>query len=464
MMLRKLLALAMLLAVTFPVVAEDAVLLLEKDTGYRGIWYYNQATKDEYVYKYSGGLGTYCAKHIPLAIHAPEVNKTFFVYGGTWPGEEQRLIHGVSFFDHATGQVPRPTILLDKKTSDAHDNPVLAIDGEGHLWVFSSSHGTGRPSYISRSTKPYDIDVFELVETTNFSYPQPWYLGEAGFFFPHTYYAGGRGLNWNSSTDGRSWTERTMLAHIAEGHYQISWPKGGTVGTAFNYHPKDKGLNWRTNLYYVETPDLGKTWVNASGESVETPITTVDSAALAHKYEEDGWIVYLKDLNYDAQGRPVILHLTSKGWQPGPDQGPHTMRTAHWRGTEEGWVVRDVAPADNNYDTGCIHIEEDGTWRVIAPTETGPQAYNPGGEMAVWVSTDQGGSWTKERQLTTDSPRNHTYARRPLNAHPGFYAFWADGHGRQPSESYLYFYSKETGKAYRLPYEMEGDFAIPEAL
>ena len=39
----------------------------QKDTGYRGIWYYNQKTNDEYVYKYSGGLGTYCAKHIPTA-------------------------------------------------------------------------------------------------------------------------------------------------------------------------------------------------------------------------------------------------------------------------------------------------------------------------------------------------------------------------------------------------------------
>jgi len=31
------------------------------DGGYRGIWYMNQLSYDEYVYKYSGGLGTYCA-------------------------------------------------------------------------------------------------------------------------------------------------------------------------------------------------------------------------------------------------------------------------------------------------------------------------------------------------------------------------------------------------------------------
>ena len=57
--------------------------LNQKDIGYRGIWYYNQPSGDEYVYKYSGGLGTYCAKHRPFAVYRPEVDKTFFCYGGT---------------------------------------------------------------------------------------------------------------------------------------------------------------------------------------------------------------------------------------------------------------------------------------------------------------------------------------------------------------------------------------------
>jgi len=29
--------------------------------------------------------------------------------------------------------VPRPTILLDKKTNDAHDNPVMNVDAEGYI-------------------------------------------------------------------------------------------------------------------------------------------------------------------------------------------------------------------------------------------------------------------------------------------------------------------------------------------
>lgn len=52
--------------------------------------------------------------------------------------------------------------------------------------------------------------------------------------------------------------------------------------------------------------------------------------------------------------------------------------------------------------------------------------------------------------LTSDSEYNHTFVRRPINAADGFYAFWADGHARQPSPSRLYFCDK-AGTVYRLP-------------
>src|SRR5277367_1019981 len=51
--------------------------------GYRGIWYMNQPSHDEYKYKYSGGFATYPQQHIPIAYYCKEVNKTFFCFGGT---------------------------------------------------------------------------------------------------------------------------------------------------------------------------------------------------------------------------------------------------------------------------------------------------------------------------------------------------------------------------------------------
>jgi len=83
--------------------------------------------------------------------------------------------------------------------------------------------------------------------------------------------------------------------------------------------------------------------------------------------------------------------------------------------------------------------------------------------MVMWTSSDRGESWELERQLTAESPRNHTYARRPVNAHPDFYALWADGHAREPSQSHLYF-CDQAGVVRVLPREMSGPFARPAVL
>lgn len=452
----------------------DTITINATDDGYRGIWYMNQPSHDEYVYKYSGGLGTYCAKHKPFAVYCDKVNKTFFCYGGTTADSNSAapaLLHMVSYYDRWTRMAPRPTILLDKKTGDAHDNPVISVDDRGYIWIFSTSHGASRPSYIHRSKKPYDIAEFELVRATkmenfrevpmtNFSYMQAWHVRGKGFlcFFTRYNYPAARTICFMTSPDGVKWSKWIRLAAIDEGHYQVSGVTGNKAGTAFNFHPEGKGLNWRTNLYYIETADFGKTWRTVDGKKLTLPLREVRNPALVHDYRAEGLNVYLKDIRFDEKGMPVILFLTSRGFASGPRNDPRTWTTARWTGKE--WEVRAAMVSDNNYDMGSLYLEDDGTWRIIAPTETGPQPYNTGGEMAMWISEDFGKTWRKIRQLTRDSKRNHTYARHPVNAHPDFYALWADGHGRKPSQSTLYFCDKK-GNVRSLPREMKGEFERP---
>lgn len=440
-----------------------------KDDGYRGIWYYNQPSHDQYAYKYSGGFATYPQQHAPIAIYSKQANKTFFCYGGTVKGK-QELLHMVSYFDHATGMVPRPTILLDKHTDDAHDNPTMAIDSSGYLWIFSSAHGTARPSFIHRSRKPYSIDGFDLIQKTNFSYTQPWYFPGKGFLFLHTRYLPipndgnkkGRALFEMSSADGVEWSKPRELAFASQGHYQISWPNGDRLGTAFDVHPKPLGLNQRTNLYYMETRDFGSTWMSAEGKQASLPIREETNAALVHNYRREGLLVYLKDLQYDSQGHPIIVYLTSKGYEPGPENGPRVMRIARWTG--KAWRFSTIGETDHNYDHGSLYLEEnDRLWQFIAPTGPGPQPFGTGGEVEIWESRDEGATWKRTGQLTRNSRYNHTYVRRPLNAHPDFYAFWADGNPLAESESRLYFANK-SGTVFRLPAVMKGDFAKPERI
>lgn len=438
-----------------------------RDEGYRGIWYFNQPSGDRYVYKYSGGFATYPQQHAPIAIYSAKAHKTFFVYGGTTRSRFNELVHMVSYFDHATGRVPRPVVLLNKQTEDAHDNPTISIDPEGHLWIFSSAHGTSRPAFIHRSRRPYSIDEFELVSTTNFSYPQPWQIPGAGFLFLHTRYqshglgaGSGRALYWMTSADGRRWSEPRLLSFALMGHYQVSWPNGNKVGTAFDVHPPPQGLNQRTNLYYLETENAGKTWRNAAGMPVETPLRTETNSALVRNYRTENLLVYLKDLQYDSAGRPVILYLTSKGFEPGPAQGPRTLWTAHWHGS--AWECRRVAETDHNYDHGSLYIESR-RWRVVAPTAPGPQPDATGGEIEEWVSKDEGRTWRRAGRWTQASLMNHTYVRRPLNAHPDFAAIWADGDPLKPSASRLYF-ADARGRVYRLPVLMQAETERPERI
>jgi hypothetical protein len=432
---------------------------LPKEDGYRGIWYYNQSSKDQYRYKYSGGFATYPQQHAPIAIYSKTAGKTFFVYGGTVKGK-QELLHMVSYYDHKTGMVPRPVILMNKQTDDAHDNPTLSIDSEGYLWIFGSAHGTTRPAYIHRSRKPYSIDDFERISETNFSYPQPWYIAGEGFLFLHTRYRdGGRSLFWMRSADGRQWTEPELLSRFEMGHYQISLPNGKSVGTAFNYHPKPLGLNERTNIYYLATSDMGTTWKTAAGTPVKLPLQDARNPALVHDYKAEKLLVYMKDMQYDSAGRPVLFYLTSKGFESGPKNDPRMLHTARWDG--KNWIMRPVTATDHNYDYGSLYIESDGLWRIIATTAPGPQAYGTGGEVVMWQSRDQGKTWTS-KQLTNGSTLNQNYPRRPLNAHPDFYALWADGNAFQPSESSLYFTDRNGGAVWKLPSVMKADFEKPQ--
>lgn len=444
-----------------------------RDDGYRGIWYANQAldpaTAGGQRYKYSGGFATYPQQHAPIAVHAPAVGRTFFVYGGSDPAAAGgELVHMVSCYDHATGTVPRPVRLLVKGTGDAHDNPVLSIDAAGHLLVVSPAHGTARPAAIHRSTRPYDITEWEAVDGANRSYPQVWWLpGAARFLLLHTrYVAGERTLCIASSADGRDWTAPVLFAHAEKGHYQVSarHPGSDRVGTAFDLHPDHgrpgTGLDWRTNLSYAESADGGVTWTTAGGQPVPLPITAADSPALVRDYRTAGKSVYLKDLAFTPAGRPVILFLTAGGFQPGPTGGPREWWTAAWDGA--AWDIRALATSDHAYDHGSLWCGADGTWLVVAPTDPGPQPGGAGGEMVLWTSHDVGRSWAR-RPLTAASARNHGYARTPAGADPGFHALWADGSPLEKSPSRLHFCSRD-GRVFRLPERMEGERAAPEEI
>ena len=195
--------------------------------GYRAIWFeLNQ--KYEYGDKYSGALGTYTAKHHPLALYSKEADKTFFVYGGTKSENSKHLLCMIGAYDHPSGKVSQPLVVCDKMgVDDPHDNPSISIDDQGYIWVFVSGRGRSRMGFKYKSIKPHSMDGFEKISTEEMTYPQP-KKTKWGFFNFLTKYTGVRQLYFETSENGKEWSEDIMLAAIPEkvgeksGHYQIS--------------------------------------------------------------------------------------------------------------------------------------------------------------------------------------------------------------------------------------------------
>jgi hypothetical protein len=240
----------------------------------------------------------------------------------------------------------------------------------------------------------------------------------------------------------------------------MSWIHKTKVGTAFNYHPAEGGLNARTNLYYLETTDFGRTWQTAGGQKVELPLRDVQNPAIVRDYEGLNRLVYLKDMDFTPQGKPVLMYLLALDYRPGPNFGRRTWNIARHFGSE--WMVSGPLHSDHNYDMGSLYLLGGAKMEIIAPIVAGPQANDTGGEMTLLWSDDSGKSW-RTAMLTRNSPLNHSYARRPVNVHPHFRALWADGHARQPTISRLY-YCDADGVTYRLPRVMIGNFEKPKVL
>ncbi|MBW6535129.1 MAG: BNR repeat-containing protein [Mariniphaga sp.] len=436
-----------------------------KFDGYRGIWF-ELGQKYEYGDKYSGALGTYTAKHVPLAVYSKVADKTFFVYGGTKSEDERYLLCMIGEFDHKTGMVSKPTVVYDKLgVNDPHDNPTIMIDGDNHIQVFVSGRGRNRMGFKFRSKKPLNIDEFVQITEEEMTYPQPWNT-KNGYLHLFTKYTGIRLLYFESSHDGVTWTEDQLLAAIPvnegerSGHYQTSACfNGEKVGTFFNRHP-DGNVDKRTDVYYIETSDLGQTWTDVQGNPLEIPLLKLENPARVIDYQSQGKNVYLKDMGFDSDGNPAFLYIRSNGHEPGPVSAPYEWCITRWAGKK--WHTSVITESDHNYDMGSLYISEK-DWKVVGPTAEGPQEWGVGGELEVWQSKSKGKKWRKQKSLTQNSEFSHAYVRRPLDYKAPFCFFWADGHSHELSKSQIYFGDFE-GNIWRLPYEMEEDFEKPEKL
>ncbi len=424
--------------------------------GYKGIWY-SSGPLLEFGYRFSGGTATFDSRYRPVAVYSPEVKKTFFVYGGTTSADERHLLIMVSYFDHRYHVVPNPVMVFDKMgVREPHDNASLSIDSNGYLWIFVSGRYRTRSGLIFKSSKPYSIESFDKIKEWEMICPQPWWIEGYGLVLMFSRVTNGQELYFSSSRDGIIWDECQKLAGMG-GHLQVSGVFGKKLVTVFDYLPEGN-VDKRTNLYLLQTEDMGKTWETVDNQIVKTPVTDINSEAIIKDYKAEGKLVNISDLNFDKDGNPVLLVILSRDYRPGPKGDPREWMIINWK--DHKWNFNKVCESDHNYDMGTLYIR-DNEWRIIVPSDPGLQKYAAGGEIVLWVSRNKGISWEKVNDITKNSSGNNSFVRRPMNAQKDFYALWADGNADSLSISHLYFTNEKCKKVWVLPYIMKNDTEKP---
>lgn len=286
--------------------------------------------------------------------------------------------------------------------------------------------------------------------------PQPWWVVNSGFLLMFSRLSKGQELFFSSSSDGEKWSDAKKLASFG-GHYQVSEISGNKLVTVFNYHPGGD-ISRQTNIYLLQTEDLGSSWRTIDNKTIETPVIDIKSEALVKDYEAEGKLVFISDLNFDKNGNPVILLVLSGDFKPGPNGGPREWIIVRWK--DNKWNFNKVCESDHNFDMGSLYIN-DNEWKIIGTTEPGPQKYGTGGEIAIWISRNEGINWEKVSILTDNSINNNSFVRRPVNENRDFYALWTDGNADRISPSRLYFTNEKCNRIWVLPSEMKRSIERP---
>jgi hypothetical protein len=263
---------------------------------------------------------------------------------------------------------------------DAHGNPSICIDRNGHLHVFYGCHGG--PMRHTRSTAPHDITRWEEQgpPTPKATYPQTMLMADGTVCL--FYRAGGHMEPWTLRTsrdDCRTWSQPERVVEMRldppdrlAAAYCDFFPgsDGRTVHCFWNHkddnaarvtddrpHPwrplKYEGLHeavYRYNVYYVRR-DADGVWRSAAGQTVKLPISKSEADRRCQVFDSgDEFAMVGTRLAVDHDNRPYILFGTGVvDWvrlhrDPNAVLVPITKRFAHFGSGK--WRLNKEMPAD----------------------------------------------------------------------------------------------------------------------
>lgn len=273
----------------------------------------NSGTEDQFV-KYSGALGTYTAKHIPVAVRGSDVD--YYTFSKNHKGKLEIMVGS------SAGQLVKLTEKTD--TTDPHDNAVINY-WDGYIWAVVSGRSTIREAIAYRSKNRDDISEFIEVERGEWTYPQLW--KQALIYTKYN--------NWKRELHGRNKFCDNKL--VEGGHYAVSYDDGEWLHMAYNWHPNGK-VDQRTGIYYMKTRD-GCNWFDIDDNKLSLPVSEFDTTTRLWATD----LMYLKDITV-IDGKVNILGVES------PQAYPYGGFRYLYRYTASERVL--ITEVGHNYNTG----------------------------------------------------------------------------------------------------------------
>lgn len=401
------------------------------------------------VAKYSSPLGLGSQKHAPVAIERPasknsNSNFIYFTYSGPVTLDNSTTIAStsgqgnlsttqefhfdtkkspvlgiyVSKYNPTTNQATKPILVHAKYTDDFHDNAVINMDRDGHIYVLISGRSNGRQMLLYRSNAPYSLSGFtDITPDTpsaahKVSYPKFFWTDNGYFRLVYTDYDSRGDRNIWSAEIVPNGSQKALLRQaepIAElgGHYVVGDARGNDIVIAFNEHFGHPDS--RTNLYYMHSEDGGETWKNANDQNLSIPLTrsALNSVAVKqYNISSTDQLIYVKDIAFEttSNGRkyPEIAVIGVQGAKGSPLHEPSINTNTHdrylstWIRNQDNtqWLGRRFTEnVDHNYSTAALH-QSSSTAVIYAQTLKGQGNYLAGGSLAkggLTVTQHQGG-------------------------------------------------------------------------
>lgn len=341
-------------------------------------------------------------------------------------------------------------VTLGPKDKDHHFAPVIWADRENYLHVLFGCHRTSGTHLISK--KPGTIGSSSMDWKTapqiapGISYPTFYrifdnkeliYYRTDGHYSSWTYrISGDNGQSWTGpdndvvdldSNGALDWSSYHSALVSADGNYLhvafIAYDdnKNNPDPRRF-YNPRyDRQVSYNYNLYYIKIDLRTGNVVNDDGEVMQTPIDLGLANAKCRVWDTQ-WRGgnAVPTIVLDKNGEPCFLHVISE--KTLADHNYYFVRRENGK-----WKQTPVAPSTHEWNSCHLKRDASGTLRAYLITGNGRRdmgaymeqftgdgfldtaaymdRYGGGENIEEWISSDNGNTWKKARDLTPDISR-----------------------------------------------------------